>query len=116
MKFEVEYVKPRIGAVINTERAALKDDDVVHRCVRLLEERGVLVFSRIDLSDEEQLAFTDRFGMAWRLRAHCCIVQVCAPQLPPRSKTNASRMQRSYQELLHARVEHTIEQAKWRSE
>ncbi|HTV94676.1 MAG TPA: TauD/TfdA family dioxygenase, partial [Steroidobacteraceae bacterium] len=32
------------------------------RCLELLEERGVLVFPRIDLSDAQQLAFTDRLG------------------------------------------------------
>jgi alpha-ketoglutarate-dependent taurine dioxygenase len=62
MKFEVQSIKPRIGAAILTERAALKDDEIVNRCVGLLEERGVLVFPRIGLSDEEQLAFTERFG------------------------------------------------------
>lgn len=62
MKIEVENVKPSIGAIVHVERSALFDEDVAQRCLELLEERGVLVFPRIGLSDAEQLAFTDRLG------------------------------------------------------
>jgi alpha-ketoglutarate-dependent taurine dioxygenase len=62
MKIQVEYVKPRIGAIVKVDRSALLDEDVVRHCLQLLEERGVLIFPRIGLTDPEQLAFTDRLG------------------------------------------------------
>ena len=40
----------------------LISDEVAAACLDLLEERGVVVFPRIDVSDAEQLAFTDRLG------------------------------------------------------
>lgn len=62
MKIEIENVKPKIGTIVHVERSALLDDDVAKRCLELLDERGVLVFPRIGLSDKEQLAFTDKLG------------------------------------------------------
>jgi alpha-ketoglutarate-dependent taurine dioxygenase len=63
MTIEVEYIKPRIGAIVRvSDRSELKDDAVVQRCLELLEDRGVLVFPRIGLSDAEQLDFTGRLG------------------------------------------------------
>ncbi len=59
---KVENIKPLIGATVEVTRAELQDDAVAQRCRDLLEERGVLVFPRIGLSDEEQLAFTDKLG------------------------------------------------------
>lgn len=62
MKVQVENIKPAIGSIVRFERSALLDDDVAQRCLELLEERQVLVFPRIGLSDQEQLAFTDKLG------------------------------------------------------
>jgi len=62
MKVQVENIKPAIGSIVRFERSALLDDDVAERCLELLEERQVLVFPRINLSDKEQLAFTDKLG------------------------------------------------------
>jgi len=62
MKVQVENIKPAIGSIVRFERSALLDDDVAERCLELLEERQVLVFPRIGLSDKEQLAFTDKLG------------------------------------------------------
>jgi alpha-ketoglutarate-dependent taurine dioxygenase len=62
MKVQVENIKPAIGSIVRFERSALLDDDVAERCLDLLEERQVLVFPRISLSDKEQLAFTDKLG------------------------------------------------------
>jgi alpha-ketoglutarate-dependent taurine dioxygenase len=62
MKVQVENIKPAIGSIVRFERSALLDDDVAQRCLELLEERQVLVFPRISLSDKEQLAFTDKLG------------------------------------------------------
>lgn len=62
MKMQVENIKPKIGSIVHIERSALLDRDVAKRCLELLDERGVLVFPRINLSDKEQLAFTDQLG------------------------------------------------------
>ncbi len=62
MKVQVENIKPAIGSIVRFERSALLDDDVAERCLELLDERQVLVFPRINLSDKEQLAFTDKLG------------------------------------------------------
>jgi alpha-ketoglutarate-dependent taurine dioxygenase len=62
MKMQVENIKPKIGSIVRVERSALLDPDVAQRCLELLDERGVLVFPRINLNDKEQLAFTDRLG------------------------------------------------------
>jgi alpha-ketoglutarate-dependent taurine dioxygenase len=62
MTLSVKSIKPNIGAVIEVDRARLLDEDVVAKCLELLEERVVVVFPRIGLTDAEQLAFTDRLG------------------------------------------------------
>lgn len=62
MKMQVENIKPAIGSIVRFERSALLDDEIAQRCLELLEERQVLVFPRINLSDKEQLAFTDKLG------------------------------------------------------
>lgn len=62
MNVRIEPIKPRIGAVVHADRKTLFDDDTIRRCQEMVEERCVLVFPEIGLSDEEQLAFTDRMG------------------------------------------------------
>jgi alpha-ketoglutarate-dependent taurine dioxygenase len=57
-----EPIKEHIGAIVHVDKAHLCDDDVVAACRAQLEDRGVLVFPRLFLSDAEQLAFTDKFG------------------------------------------------------
>lgn len=59
---KTEDISPAIGTAVHVEKAALRDDEVARRCLELLDERGVLVFPRIGLNDEEQLAFTDKLG------------------------------------------------------
>src|SRR5690606_3980794 len=59
---KVENISPALGAVIHVDRSQLLDEAVAKQCVDLLDERGVLVFPRFGLTDEEQLAFTDRLG------------------------------------------------------
>lgn len=62
MKIRIENVKPHIGGIVHVDKAHLCDDDVVQACRDALEDRGVLIFPGMFLSDAEQLAFTDRFG------------------------------------------------------
>jgi len=62
MSIEVTNVKPLIGSMVRVDRKQLQDEEVAKLTLELLEERGVVVFPRINVSDEEQLAFTDRLG------------------------------------------------------
>jgi alpha-ketoglutarate-dependent taurine dioxygenase len=57
-----EPLKPHIGGLVHVDKAHQCDDDVVEAVRRKLEDRGVLVFPRMNLTDAEQLAFTDKFG------------------------------------------------------
>lgn len=61
-KLTIEKIKPHIGGVVHVDKAHLCDDDVVAACKEALEDRGVLVFPRMNLTDAEQLTFTDKFG------------------------------------------------------
>lgn len=62
MNIPVTHIKPHIGSVIDIKREQLLEDALIDKCRELLEERGVVVFPRIGLTDAEQLAFTDRLG------------------------------------------------------
>jgi alpha-ketoglutarate-dependent taurine dioxygenase len=53
---------PRIGSEIRIDRDTLMDGSRAHELRALLEERGVLAFREIDLSDAEQVAFTKTLG------------------------------------------------------
>jgi alpha-ketoglutarate-dependent taurine dioxygenase len=57
-----EPVKPHIGSIARVDKAHLCDPAVVQNIRSALEQRGVLVFPRLHLTDAEQLAFTDAFG------------------------------------------------------
>jgi len=61
-KVTIEPIKQHIGGIVHVDRAHICDDDVVEACRAALEDRGVLVFPKANLSDAEQLAFTDKFG------------------------------------------------------
>lgn len=62
MTIQVENIKPDIGATVKFPREELLDPAVIKRVLELLEERDVLVFPGINLTDKEQLAFTDKLG------------------------------------------------------
>jgi alpha-ketoglutarate-dependent taurine dioxygenase len=62
MAIQVTPIKPLIGSIVHVDRSQLLSDEVVKLTLDLLEDRGVVVFPRINVSDEEQLAFTDRLG------------------------------------------------------
>jgi alpha-ketoglutarate-dependent taurine dioxygenase len=62
MSIIVEPVKLLIGAHIRVDKARLCDDDVIEAVLKTLEERHVIVFAEIQVTDAEQLAFTDRLG------------------------------------------------------
>jgi alpha-ketoglutarate-dependent taurine dioxygenase len=62
MSITIEPIKRHIGANVHVDRAHLLDADVVRKCSEALEDRCVLVFPRMGLTDEEQLAFTECLG------------------------------------------------------
>ena len=62
MKANIEAIKPLVGGFVHVDKADLCDDEVVQAVRAALEERGVLVFPQIHVTDAEQLAFTDRLG------------------------------------------------------
>jgi alpha-ketoglutarate-dependent taurine dioxygenase len=59
---EFETVKPHIGSIVHVDKQDMFDEETGRRCREMLEERTVLVFPRANLTDEEQLAFTDLMG------------------------------------------------------
>ena len=62
MSIEVEVLKPAIGARVHLDRSMIGDPAVSQQLLTLLERHTVLVFPRIGLTDEEQLALTDALG------------------------------------------------------
>ena len=58
----IEKVKPHIGGIVHVTKEHLLDDETAAVVREALEHRGVLVFPRLNLTDAEQLAFTDKLG------------------------------------------------------
>lgn len=69
MSLKVEHLKSAIGAKVHLDRAAIGNPEVSQQILGLLEEHTVLVFPKIGLSDEEQLALTDSLGERVNLSA-----------------------------------------------
>jgi alpha-ketoglutarate-dependent taurine dioxygenase len=61
-KIEIEPIKPHIGGVVRVDKRDILRDEVVATIREALEDRTVLVFPRLNASDEEQLALTDKLG------------------------------------------------------
>jgi alpha-ketoglutarate-dependent taurine dioxygenase len=61
-RFDVNDVAPNIGSVIHTDKATLLSGARVAQIRETLEHRGVLVFPQINMTDEEQIAFTHTLG------------------------------------------------------
>jgi alpha-ketoglutarate-dependent taurine dioxygenase len=62
MSVTIEPIKPAIGGIVHVDRAQLVTAETVQAARAALEDRGVLVFPQANLTDAEQLAFTDLFG------------------------------------------------------
>ena len=58
----IEPIKPFIGGVVHVAKEHLLDNETVVAVREALEDRGVVVFPRLNLTDAEQLAFTDKLG------------------------------------------------------
>src|ERR1700758_1047376 len=62
-RFDVTDVTPKIGCRIETDKATLLSGAKVKEIRELMEKRGVVVFPEINLTDEEQIAFTHTLGV-----------------------------------------------------
>lgn len=62
MGVEFENIKPHIGSIVHVDRASMFTEEAGRLCREMLEQRTVLVFPRVNLTDAEQLAFTDLLG------------------------------------------------------
>jgi len=62
MSFSYTNLKPKIGATIHADKQTLLSGTYAAKIRELLEQRGVLVFPRINFTDDEQKAFTATLG------------------------------------------------------
>ncbi|WP_188767339.1 TauD/TfdA dioxygenase family protein [Novosphingobium endophyticum] len=62
MKFETPELTPRIGTEIIADKAELLKGGLRDEVRELLEQRGVLLFREIGITDEEQLEFARTLG------------------------------------------------------
>jgi alpha-ketoglutarate-dependent taurine dioxygenase len=68
MGLNFEVIKPAIGARIFLDRSDIGNPEVSQELLTLLERHTVLVFPKISVTDDEQLAFTD--GLGARVNIH----------------------------------------------
>jgi alpha-ketoglutarate-dependent taurine dioxygenase len=59
---KVEPIKPKIGARILNDKQDLLSGEYAAEVMDVLEQRGVLVFPKVNFTDEEQIAFTNTLG------------------------------------------------------
>lgn len=62
MALNIEIIKPEIGAIVHVGRPEIFDKGDTQEYLDLLEKHGALIFPGIDMTDAEQLAFTDKLG------------------------------------------------------
>jgi alpha-ketoglutarate-dependent taurine dioxygenase len=62
MSLSKKDLTPRIGTEIRAERQALMRGDYSSTVREVLEQRGVVVFRELNLSDEQQIAFSKSLG------------------------------------------------------
>jgi hypothetical protein len=62
MTMKSEPIKKHLGEIVHVDRSDLLENGVPEKCLDLLEKRGVLVFPQLGLTDDEQIAFTERLG------------------------------------------------------
>jgi len=61
-RWDVADVSPNIGCTIRTDKQTLLSGARAKDIRELMEKRGVIVFPEINLTDEEQIAFTHTLG------------------------------------------------------
>lgn len=70
MNLKVEIIKPALGARIYLDRSKIGDKSTSEELLALLERHTVLIFPRIGLTDEEQLALTGALGESVNITAN----------------------------------------------
>jgi alpha-ketoglutarate-dependent taurine dioxygenase len=61
-RLRAEQIKPKIGSRVLNTKEELLSGELTTEINELLEERGVLVFKKLGLSEEEQVTFTNLLG------------------------------------------------------
>src|SRR6266536_685399 len=61
-RFEVIDLAQKIGCEIRTDKETLLSGAKAREIRELMERRGVILFREINLSDQEQIAFTHTLG------------------------------------------------------
>ena len=61
-RWEVTDVAPKIGTAIRADKETLLSGAKAREIREIMERRGVIVFPEINLTDEEQIAFTHTLG------------------------------------------------------
>jgi alpha-ketoglutarate-dependent taurine dioxygenase len=61
-RWEVTDVAPMIGSAIHTDKQTLLSGERAKQIREIMERRGVIVFPEINLTDDEQIAFTHTLG------------------------------------------------------
>jgi alpha-ketoglutarate-dependent taurine dioxygenase len=61
-RLRYEIIKPKIGARVLNTKEELLSGELSAALNELLEDRGVLVFKKVDFTDAEQVAFTNSVG------------------------------------------------------
>ncbi len=62
MKVKSENLKKHIGEIVHIDKQDVRDEGVAKRILELLDERSVLVFPKLGLTPDEQIAFTECLG------------------------------------------------------
>jgi alpha-ketoglutarate-dependent taurine dioxygenase len=62
VQFDVVHLSPKIGAEIRADKGTLLSGARAQQIRDLLEQRGVIAFREVNLTDEEQVAFTKTLG------------------------------------------------------
>jgi alpha-ketoglutarate-dependent taurine dioxygenase len=61
-RFEVTHLAEKIGCAIHTDKETLLSGERAAEIRELMEQRGVIAFPQINLTDAEQIAFTHTLG------------------------------------------------------
>ena len=62
MKLKTRDLTPRIGTEVETDLETLLDGSIARDLRALLDQRGVLVFRGIGMTDEHEIGFRHRLG------------------------------------------------------
>ena len=61
-RWEIADAAPKIGTIIRTDKDTLLSGSRASEIREIMESRGVIVFPQINLTDDEQIAFTHTLG------------------------------------------------------